>query len=312
MSDNIDGRGVTVSVKIYGRLLAAYPADFRREYGPAMKQLFRDQCRDAWRAGRGWGLAVLWLRVLPDWAKTSVVERFADLREREPIFIRVFSVAFLGALICSAFAAFSTRPTFSSTATIEINTNTSFLPTQFKILSSYRILTNVIINLRLNEKLAQQKGAKNWTLDETYDYLVHGYSVKHIGMTNIIEMRLDDKLALQSAAGDWTRIRPIKYLLNRFSAGPIVPSNLIRISVINQDPNLAANIANSTLGAYRDYWDLGSALNAITIDNLAKPDLNSVVQTRSGLFLGWLFWGTLLALLAGGVGAWLADQRSAR
>ncbi len=55
MPNNVDGRAVTVSVRIYERLLAIYPAGFRREYGPAMKQLFRDQCRDVWtrRAGLG-------------------------------------------------------------------------------------------------------------------------------------------------------------------------------------------------------------------------------------------------------------------
>jgi hypothetical protein len=36
-----------VSEKIYRRLLRAYPKAHRAEYGPAMAQLFRDQCRDA-------------------------------------------------------------------------------------------------------------------------------------------------------------------------------------------------------------------------------------------------------------------------
>jgi hypothetical protein len=44
------------SNQLYGWLLTAYPKRHREEYGPAMRQVFRDQCRDAWREGRGLGL----------------------------------------------------------------------------------------------------------------------------------------------------------------------------------------------------------------------------------------------------------------
>src|ERR1022692_4050132 len=40
-----------------------------------------------------------------------------------------------------------------------------FLTTQFKIIESYSILTNVIANLHLTEKLAQQNGYTSWTMD---------------------------------------------------------------------------------------------------------------------------------------------------
>ncbi len=49
-----DARAVTLSARIYQHLPAGYPPRYRREYGPAMAQLFRDQSRDAWRGGRGW------------------------------------------------------------------------------------------------------------------------------------------------------------------------------------------------------------------------------------------------------------------
>jgi succinoglycan biosynthesis transport protein ExoP len=63
-----------------------------------------------------------------------------------------------------------------------------FLTTQFKIIESYRILTNVIVNLRLDEKLAQQNGAARWTIDETYEYLVNRLSVEQTRMTSLIEI----------------------------------------------------------------------------------------------------------------------------
>src|ERR1700685_1318089 len=63
-----------------------------------------------------------------------------------------------------------------------------FLTTQFKIIESYSILTNVIEKLRLNEKLAQQNGYNRWTTDETFDYLSKRISVEQTRMTSLIEI----------------------------------------------------------------------------------------------------------------------------
>ena len=54
-----------------------------------MSQLFRDQCRDAWASGRGWGLTGLWVRVLPDLIKTSVLEHLSTLKERKTMLERL-------------------------------------------------------------------------------------------------------------------------------------------------------------------------------------------------------------------------------
>ena len=86
MSLPIDNKTLLRSQKTYEWLLVAYPKLHREEYGPAMSQLFRDQCRDAWREARHWGLTRLWLRVLPDLIKTSIVERFSALNERKSMF----------------------------------------------------------------------------------------------------------------------------------------------------------------------------------------------------------------------------------
>jgi hypothetical protein len=69
---------ISVSEKIYRQLLHLYPQAHRRDYAEQMAQLFRDQCRDAWRAKRSAGVLKLWLRVLPDIAKTSVIEQFNE------------------------------------------------------------------------------------------------------------------------------------------------------------------------------------------------------------------------------------------
>jgi len=74
---------VRVSEKIYRRLLCLYPAPHRRDYAEQMAQLFRDQCRDAWRTGHAAGLVKFWLRVLPDLGKTSAIERIAAIERNQ-------------------------------------------------------------------------------------------------------------------------------------------------------------------------------------------------------------------------------------
>lgn len=108
MSNNFNNRTLAVSQKVYGWLLRAYPPAHREKYGPAMAQLFRDQYRDAWNESQGRGLTRLWLRVLPDLVKTSMIERLAALTKRKSmtdkmtalmqprtVFLKVFVVVFL-------------------------------------------------------------------------------------------------------------------------------------------------------------------------------------------------------------------------
>jgi hypothetical protein len=58
-------------------LLIAYPAAFRRAYGPEMAQVFRDCCRDATRRAGVPGLVALWSRTLGDLAISGWRERVA-------------------------------------------------------------------------------------------------------------------------------------------------------------------------------------------------------------------------------------------
>jgi hypothetical protein len=67
-------RAVIVSVRIYQRLAAAYPADFHRDYGAQMAQLFRDCCRRAYLDGGIPALLALWARTALDYLKTMIVE----------------------------------------------------------------------------------------------------------------------------------------------------------------------------------------------------------------------------------------------
>jgi capsular exopolysaccharide synthesis family protein len=78
-------------------------------------------------------------------------------------------------------------------------TDPFFLSTEFKKIESYRILTNVITKLRLDEKLAAQNGAPCWSVDDTYDYLSHRISVEQTRMTSLIEISVRNMSAQLAA-----------------------------------------------------------------------------------------------------------------
>ncbi len=63
-----------------------------------------------------------------------------------------------------------------------------FLTTQFKIIESYSILTNVIADLHLDVELPKQMDLPQWTMDETYSYLNKMINVEQTRMTSLIEI----------------------------------------------------------------------------------------------------------------------------
>ena len=71
------------SERIYRALLKAYPAEFRREYGPQIEQAFGDQYREARERGGGSGIARLWMLTIPDLARTAVAQRITARADRE-------------------------------------------------------------------------------------------------------------------------------------------------------------------------------------------------------------------------------------
>jgi len=69
-----------VSKRVYRLLLAAYPKEFRREYGARMEQTFGDLYRERVNEGGYIGLTGLWARTLLDLASTSMVQRIEERR----------------------------------------------------------------------------------------------------------------------------------------------------------------------------------------------------------------------------------------
>ena len=75
-------QALILSDRVYRGLLAAYPLEFRRRYGPEMAQVFRTCCHASYRLSGARGVLRLWLPTLWDWAWTATRERFSSLFRR--------------------------------------------------------------------------------------------------------------------------------------------------------------------------------------------------------------------------------------
>lgn len=69
--------------RLYSMLLYAYPAEFRREYGRSMQQLFKDRCRDLAQEPGALPLLRFAAHTIVDWVRTVVQERAAAVRSRQ-------------------------------------------------------------------------------------------------------------------------------------------------------------------------------------------------------------------------------------
>jgi capsular polysaccharide biosynthesis protein len=299
-----DSQAVALSVRLFERFLAAYPKEHRREYGPAMAQLFRDQCRDAWRDRRGWGLTGLWLRVLPDLVKTSVLEHLSTFKERKTmlerigmllrprtaplfVFIAVFVSVFLVVVVTSRLVTFILPESYASTARVAVSRAASeasqttesrqpsgpydpyFLETQLQIIQSQAVLGKVVDDLDLNRVW----GAK-YSGGET--------------------LKTAESLTLLKARLDLQQVRN---------------TSLIEIRAFSESPTEAAKLANAIAESYREYR---SHISPAEIVDTAVPGLRPVRPNKPlNIALGILI-EMFLALVAGaaiaGIVAWLGRK----
>ena len=244
MNSNSPNRTLAISQTIFKRLLFAYPKAHRDAYGADMAQLFRDQSRDAWQESRHWGLAKLWLHVLPDLARTSFLEQLSNLNPRKTMtnkidglfrvpsptatFFSVAIVVFLFILGTTIAITFLLPESYSSTTRIKVeqdgdqvaNNNlgsTSFDPyfiqTTFEIMQSQVVLSDVIASLDLNEKWGKKFN--------------HGELLK-----------TSETMAI---------------LRNSMRLTPVRNTQIITITVYSDDPKEAAQIANAMVASYTAY-----------------------------------------------------------
>jgi hypothetical protein len=67
------------SSRIYSLLLGFYPRSFREDYAQEMLWCFEDMAHAAFKEYGAWGIARLWLRVLPDWCFTLIKEQLENI-----------------------------------------------------------------------------------------------------------------------------------------------------------------------------------------------------------------------------------------
>jgi hypothetical protein len=101
---------ISLSERVYRVLLLLYPAEYRREYGALMAQVFRDVCRDANRQRGAMGIVLWWcttlldltLTALEQWRKAGIQLNTVSLFSR-----RISGVLLIagGLLICIAIGA---------------------------------------------------------------------------------------------------------------------------------------------------------------------------------------------------------------
>jgi capsular polysaccharide biosynthesis protein len=292
------------SRRIYAFLLLAYPRSHRAEYGDPMAQIFRDQCRDAWKESGKWGLLKLWLCILPDLVGTSILERLAALNSGKTmseklasvfsigsvpkiVFVAVFAAVFGITLIIATAVTFILPESYASTARIlvendEINQPAGhgtydpyFIQTTIEIIKSPTVLNPVIEKLNLN----QTWGKKYF----------NGEMLKSTETTEILKQRLQ--------------------------LSPVRNTRLIAITVYSDDRQEAAYIANAIAGAYRDYriasYTGPKSLPQpvlVQITDPAEPGYAPVKPNKTlNIAIGAVF-GMFLALVAGTLSAFVSHK----
>ncbi len=280
-----DGRAVALSGRLFQRLLAAYPEAYRREYGPPMAQLFRDQCRDSWRAGRGWGLARLWLRVLPDLVKTSVLEHLSTLKERNTmldrigsllrlrsaprsVFFAVATVVFLLVVGTCTLTTFLLPDTYASSARLKVDwtVNDRAGQKEFEAIQSDAVLDKVIGDLDLNQTWGRK--------------YARGVPLTTAQTKALLKPRLD--------------LRPVRGT-----------TSLIEIRVFSEDRNEAAALANAIAHSYREY----RPLSPVVIVDRAAPGLRPVRPNKPANIafgvVGGMFFASVAGAVMAGIAAWI-------
>ncbi len=224
MPNASSNKAVTLSVRVYQRLLAAYPAKYRREYGPWMAQLFRDQCWDAYAADGSVGLIKLWFRTLPDLIRTAIKERrmpapasarVALIMRKDSMKIPLFTfrsclvmiAPLLLIVVGSIVYTLNLTPVYRSTARIEVLRATTtqydpyFLQTQFEIIQSNKVLDQVIRELGLERVWGERFAASaNRRLLDARNLLLKSLSIRQIRNSNLLDIRVLDEDSQRAAA----------------------------------------------------------------------------------------------------------------
>ena len=98
-----------LSSRVYGRLIALYPDDLRRDYGAEMALTFADDLADAHREAGARGVIRVWRCALAEFVRLALPECASNPAVRVPAITFVFALACLLAAIAGRFAPIPLR-----------------------------------------------------------------------------------------------------------------------------------------------------------------------------------------------------------
>jgi uncharacterized protein involved in exopolysaccharide biosynthesis len=310
--NHADPKVIARSQKLFQRLLVLYPKRHRQEYGPAIAQNFHDQSLDAWRNGRGFGLMFLWVRVVPDLLKTSVLEHFVNLKNGKFMLKRLVASRFGVPL---AFLVF-----FSLVFLLIFGACVAGVMTQPKWYTNRAVF------------LAGQKSGSSEVKNASSSKSAYHALPK----SDVQILQSDYLLAKAFAALNFNEAARARY---NFSNDPADPANLQKLRnlfwvqssyplfslhVYAKDPQDAASIANTLVATLQDFWKShppavkAAAKNAgvpanvpeIRIVSLAVPNARAVLHpaSRDALIRSAKV-GSFLGVMEGGLVAFFVYRR---
>src|SRR6185437_7583795 len=210
-----ENRSVERSCWLFQRLLVIYPRVHREEYGAAILQLFRDQCRDAWGRARTRGLIGFWIHAFADLLKTSVLEHLSNLNQSKsmlkyfrpqftpfPVFFRIFGTVFLFVFLVCAVITFISPEMFRSSARVLVKyvfeedtaaamrlPEHSVIPVLVSEIQSHATLSKVSQALDLPDVWGKKyNGGQPMTESEVESVLLSRLEIAPVRNTDIIEI----------------------------------------------------------------------------------------------------------------------------
>lgn len=283
---------VDYSVRAYKAFLRLYPKSHRLTFGPWMTQLFQDMARSE---THGSGLALLWLRTIPDLLKNAFIEhlnnantpiamnfnwsknpRSAFLTTAITVSAALFSIIVLATFWIlpvkyASLARFENRQLLATYTTNMPDGDAGGISSQLEIIKSQAILSPVIQDLNLEDVYTKRMNRdRPLTPAETY-------------------LLLSKQIKVQQTRG----------------------TSLIEVWVYDSDKTLAAHIANQIAEAYLDQAQKRIAASTpnrtqygeppVFIRDYAKPGLRPVSPNIPFNlvfgFLGSLIIGVALGIL---------------
>jgi capsular polysaccharide biosynthesis protein len=301
MSESRENRSVERSCRLFQRLLVIYPRMHREEYGAAILQLFRDQCRDAWERARMRGLIGFWIHAFADLLKTSVLEHLSNLNRNKsmlkyfrpqftpfPVFLRIFGGVFLFALLASVIITFMSPEMFRSSTRVLVKYVLSEDTAAAMRLPDHSIIQVQVAAIQSHATLNKVSQALN---------LPTVWGKKYNGGQPMTESAVESMLR------------------SRLEIVPIRGSDIIEISAYSESPEEAAQLANKVAEAYRqtragterqnNTAPHASIASSVVIIGQAVPDSTPVRPNKPlNMVLGVMF-GIVMGLLGGVIGAGL-------